>query len=120
MNWKTHLKTLSIVAALAGFGCASVPKPTEELGQSESALKNAQEAGAAQIPQAALELTLAQEELDKAREQIKNDQNDEAQQNLLRSRADAELAMALTRQGIANTNANGAQEQLKAAEKSAQ
>jgi hypothetical protein len=120
MNWKTHLKTLSILAALAGFGCASVPRPTEDLGQSEAALKSAQEAGAGQVPQAALELTLAQEELDKAREQIKNDQNDEAQQNLLRSRADAELAMALTRQGVANTNANGAQEQLKAAEKSAQ
>ncbi len=120
MTWKTHLKTLGIVAGLAGFGCASMPKPTEELGQSEAALKNAQEAGAAQVPQAALEMTLAQEELDKAHEQIKNDQNDEAQQNLLRSRADAELAMALTRQGTANANASGAQEQLKAAEKSAQ
>jgi hypothetical protein len=118
MEWK--LRVTSIFAALALFGCASVPKPTEELAQSESALRSATELGASAIPQAALELKLAQDELAKAHDFMKDDHNDEARQQLLRSRADAELALALARQGKANTDAQGAEEQLRAVQKSVQ
>jgi hypothetical protein len=111
---------LSAVAALTGLGCANVPIPNEELAQSESALRSAQEIGAAQIPQAALELKLSQDELVKAREFIKDDHNEDARQTLLRSRADAELALALTRQGKAAHDAQGAQDELRAVQKSVQ
>jgi Domain of unknown function (DUF4398) len=116
MKWK--IRVVTVVAALGA--CASIPRPSDELTQSESALRSAQELGAAQIPQAALELKLAQDELQKAQELMKNDRNDDARQSLLRSRADAELALALTRQGQANRAAEGAREELRAVQKSVQ
>jgi hypothetical protein len=116
----SKMRVMAVLAGLAAFGCASVPRPNDELAQSESAMRSAQELGAGSIPQAALELKLAQDELQKAREQMKDEDNEVARQNLLRSRADAELALALTRQGQANAAAAGAQAQLRAVQKSVQ
>jgi hypothetical protein len=111
---------MTVLAGLAAFGCAGVPRPNDELAQSESALRSAQELGAGSIPQAALELKLSEDELKKARELMKDDNNEAARQTLLRSRADAELALALTRQGQANSAAQGAQKQLEAVQRSVQ
>jgi hypothetical protein len=117
----SKMRVMAVVAGLlAAFGCASVPKPTGELAASEGALRSAKELGADAIPQAALEIKLAEDEMQKAREQMKNDDNESARQNLLRSRADAELALALTRQGQANSGAQGAQDTLRAVQKSVQ
>lgn len=116
------IRSLGMILAFsaAGLACASAQKPTEELSQSEGALRSAQELGAGQIPAAALEVKLAQEELDKARELMKDDKNDLARQSLLRSRADAELALAMTKQGQARTAEQRAQDELHAAQKSVQ
>jgi hypothetical protein len=114
------MRVMTVLVGLACFGCASVPRPAEELSQSESALRSAKELGAGQIPQAALELKLSEDELQKARELLKDERNEEARLILLRSRADAELALALTRQGQAISAEQGAQEQLRAVQKSVQ
>ncbi len=116
----TKLRMLGVVAGVAGGGCASIPRPTNELAQSEGALRSAQELGAGQIPQAALEVKLAQDELEQAREQMKGDHNEAARQSLLRSQADSELALALTRQGKADSDARQAQEELRTVQKNVQ
>jgi hypothetical protein len=117
---KATFRVMSMVALAGGLGCAGVPKPTEELSQSESAIRSAQELGAGAIPQAALEMKLAFDELQTAKEQMKADHNDKARENLLRCPADAELALALTRQGKADREVQGAQAELRAVQKSVQ
>ena len=120
MSLKMKLRGMSVVLGVAAAGCASVPTPSDELAQSESALRSAKELGAEQIPQAALELKLAQDELQKARDLMKDDKNEEARQILLRSRADSELALALTREGQAMNDAQTARDQLKAVQQKVQ
>jgi hypothetical protein len=120
MSLKTKLRAVSIVVGVAAAGCASVPTPSDELAQSESALRSAKELGAAQIPQAALELKLAEDELQKAHDLMKDDNNEDARQSLLRSRADSELALALTREGQAMSEAQTAREHLKAVQQKVQ
>ncbi len=71
----------TILAAGAGaalLACASVPKPTDQVAQSQGAMRSARELGAEQVPPAALELTLAKEELGKADQLMKDDKNEEA------------------------------------------
>lgn len=115
------IKSAMGVCALAAFvACATAPKPTEQVAESEAAMRSAQEVGAAQVPQAALELQLAEEELTKAKELMKDDKNEEARQMVMRSRVDAELALALTRQSQAQGDARGAQDQLKAVQEKVQ
>jgi len=105
---------LGACGALAFLACASVPKPTDQVAQSEGAMRSARELGAEQVPPAALELQLAKEELGKAGQLMKDDKNEEATQWANRARADAELAIALTRQHQANADARSAEEQLRA------
>jgi len=114
------MKAAGIGGFLVAAGCATTPKPVEQLGQTEGAYRSAQEVGADHVPQAALELKLAEEELTRARELMKDDRNEEASQMLVRSRADAELALALTRESQARVAARGADEQLKSVKQSLQ
>jgi len=96
------------------MACASVPKPTDQVAQSEGAMRSARELGAEQVPKAALELQLSKEELAKADRLMKDDKNEEATQWANRARADAELAVALTRQHQAEADARHAEDQLRA------
>ncbi len=104
---------LRVCAGAAFLACASVPKPTDQVAQSEGAMRSARELGAEQVPKAALELQLAKEELAKANQLMTDDKNEEATQMANRSRADAELAIALTRRHQANSDAENAAEQLR-------
>jgi hypothetical protein len=114
------MKAAGLFGFVTALGCATTPKPVEQLGQTEGAYRSAQEVGAQNVPQAALELKLAQEELTRANELMKDDRNEEAGQMLLRSRADAELALALTREAQARSDAHGADDQLKAVKQTVQ
>ena len=108
---------MTILGACAGasvLACASVPKPTDQVAQSEGAMRSARELGAEQVPPAALELQLAKEELGKADQLMKDDKNKQATEWANRARSDAELAIALTRQHQANADARSAEEQLRA------
>ena len=83
------------------FGCAGGTLPSEKLASAEASVKAARELGAASVPRAELHLRLAQEEVQQAEQCAKD--GDEARGKVLldRARADAELAMALTRQNEA-------------------
>lgn len=92
------VKGLAIGVAVAGFGCASAPPPTNQLASAEASMRAARELGAAQVPRAELHLRLAQEQVTKARKLAEDGDNAEAARLLDRAHADAELALALSRE----------------------
>jgi len=98
-----------VIAALAA-GCARAPLHSEA---STSGIRAAEEVGATKVPRAALHLQLAKEELDKARGLSASGEKDEASSMLLRSEADAELAVALSREASEESEAQAALERVR-------
>jgi urease accessory protein UreE len=114
------MKRVSSVAAtillLAGVvGCGSYPPPTERMMTAEAAIRGAQEVNASQQPRAALHLKLAQEETDKARREMEDGYNEEAELTLRRAQADAELAIAISKEQDTVAKAQAAQQRLEQA-----
>ena len=96
-------------AGFVALGCgASFPVPTQTLADAQSATRSATELGAASQPRAQLHLQLAQEQIGQANVDIKNGDNERADSLLRRARSDAELAIALTRDQAAKTDATKA------------
>ena len=98
-------KTLSAVLLAAatsplGMGCASHPPPSDHMASAIAAVRGAQVAvaGAGQVPEAALQLKLAEEQVSQARQMIERGDNERADFMTLRAYNDAELALALARQ----------------------
>ena len=100
------IKTASMRALLALFlgttalvgGCASTRPPTEKMESSAASIRGAEQAGAEDVPRAALYLQLANEQSAKAKVLIASggDDNMRAASNLLmRAAADGDLAIAL-------------------------
>jgi hypothetical protein len=100
---------------LIAVGCGSFPPPTERLNTTQGAIRGATEVGAEQIPRAALHLKLAQEQTDKARQQMDEDDNELADRNLRRAQADAELAIAIARETQSVQKADEAEAELQKA-----
>jgi hypothetical protein len=110
----TTFRIGSIAMAVAlGSACATYPKPVDSLAASEASLRTANQLGAKEVPPAALQYQLATEELARAETLIKDGENEKADQMLSRSRADAELAIALTNQAKAQNQADAEAQQLK-------
>jgi hypothetical protein len=87
---------VSVVASAGALACASNPPlPTEG---STSGIRAAEEVGAADVPRASLHLQLAKEELERAKVMSENGDDAQAESMLLRAEADAELAVALSRE----------------------
>jgi len=95
------MRTARVVVLLGALGsmsaCASAPKPTDQMVATEAALRAAKEVGARKDPQAQLHAKLAEEQLARARELMEEGENESAERMLARARADAELALALSR-----------------------
>ncbi len=98
--------------AMAALGCTQAAKPDDQLAASEASVRTAQEIGAQAYPRAALSLQLAIDELQRAKDLIKNGDIDKARYQLLRSRADGDLALALTRSAQALAEAQAARDRL--------
>ena len=99
------IKTLSAVLLAAAIsplavGCASHPPPSDHMASAIAAVRGAQVAvaGAGQVPEAALQLKLAEEQVAQARQMIERGDNERADFMTLRAYNDAELALALARQ----------------------
>jgi glutamate racemase len=88
-------KTWLLAVATCVVGCAHYPAPNEQLAKSMAAVRGAEEAGAAEVPQAALQLKLAQEGIEQAKKLIASDDNRRAEDKARRASHDAELAVAL-------------------------
>jgi hypothetical protein len=106
---------LGVVLMSAGVGaCASTSPPYERVASSEAAIRGAREVGSEQVPQAALHLKLAEEEVQKAKALIRDGDNREASFALMRAQADAELALALARENKTRFEAQGVLEKARA------
>lgn len=111
MNYLSRIGIMGITAAVAlAAGCASAPLSTE---RSTSGIRAAEEAGAGNVPQAALHLQLAKEELEKARKLAEKGEKEEAAFMLTRAEADAELAVMLSRGEAEKAEAMAAMERVR-------
>jgi hypothetical protein len=90
---------LALGASLAWAACGgSIPPPTQQLADAESAERSAGELGAAKEPAAKLSLQLAREQIAQAKVAMEDGDNREADRLLVRAKADAELAIAQSRE----------------------
>lgn len=102
----------TIATLLPALGCAgSYPPPTQQMADVEAANRSATELGAQKNPKAQLHLKLAEEQLKLAKTAMDDDDNKVAESLLMRAKADAELAVALTREDAATTEASKAIDQ---------
>ncbi len=100
------MKTKLLCAlALFGTACASYPAPSEHLASSVAAARGAQEAGAAQVPEAALQLKLSEEQIAQAKRMMAKGENESADYMTLRAYNDAALSLALAREESARRQA---------------
>ena len=107
---KRIVTIFSVVLATAA--CASFPPPTNTLASSIASVRGAEELGAANVPQAALQLQLAKEETTRARALMADGDNEKAHYMALRAGNDAELAIVLTRENHARSEAEKAKQRV--------
>ena len=100
----------SLLWVVAGAGCAGAQLQTDA---STSAIRAAEEVGAKDVPRAALHLQLAKESLNKATSLSEQGDEERAQSLLTRAQADAELAVALSREDSEKQQANKALERVR-------
>lgn len=110
MNTKPKLMMMSVLALSAA--CAGAPAPTERLATTTASVRAAQEVGATHVPRAELHLSLAQEQVEKARRFMEKDENERADLTLRRAGADAELAVSLAREAAARDAAISAEQKI--------
>ena len=101
------MRTIALIgaASVALGACASSPVPADRLAKSQAAIRSAQELGAARIPNAALHLKVANEQLDLARKLMADGDNKRAEFVLMRAEADAETSIALAHETMARMDA---------------
>jgi hypothetical protein len=97
---------LSPLVLIAGFAaCATVQQSVEGPA---AAIRAAEEMGAAGVPEAALPLQLAKEQLERAKTMTSENEQPAAKRLLMCSQVDAELALALARSTEASSAARKA------------
>jgi len=102
-----NLPLVFIAAITAGIvGCASAPPLRTEA--STSGIRAAEEVGAPSVPRASLHLQLAKEELERAKKFDAAGEKEQGASMLLRAQADAELAVALSRENAERLEAQAA------------
>jgi hypothetical protein len=106
---RSILVAMTVLALAVLGGCASAAPPSERLVNAEAAIRGAMEVDAGKVPRAGLHLKLAQEQVDKAKRYMQDDQNERAALALRRAQADAELAIALKRENDTVEDARAAQ-----------
>lgn len=118
------MKRIALIVQLIGLGplfaCASYPAPQQHLADSVAAVRGAEEVGAAAQPQAALNLKLAQEQVQRAKGLLHDGKNEEADFMTLRAKADADLALTLAREDTARIRAQQGESKAHAVENGAQ
>jgi len=100
----------SLVLAL--LGCASAPLPAERLASAEAGIRGATEVGGEAVPQAALHLKMARDQIAQAKSLAQSGDGDRAVLVLARAETDAELALSLARESAARAEANAVLAQI--------
>jgi hypothetical protein len=93
MKYFIALIPLSLAACAPSYAA-----PVQRMADAQSAHRAAIEAGAEKDPQAQLHLKLAEEQFAKAKTLLEQDENRRADFLLIRSKADAELALAMAQE----------------------
>ncbi|MCK6591765.1 MAG: DUF4398 domain-containing protein [Polyangiaceae bacterium] len=99
--------------AIAAIGCGGAAIPHEQLASSQASIRAAEEIGANSYPTAELHLRFAKDQVEKARALIADDENEEAKLVLQRAQADADLAIAITKESSVRTEAERALAQVR-------
>ena len=108
---RVGIKLFLVAAATTIFaGCASAPLRTDA---STSGIRTAEEAGAANVPQASLHLQLAKEEQELAKNWAARGEKEKAASMLLRAESDAELAVVLSHEDAERSEAQAAVERVR-------
>jgi hypothetical protein len=114
----TPRRWIPITVLLFQGACATtnagpiVAVPSLGAEDSAGAIRAAEEVGAAHIPEAALHLQLAKEQFEQARRLTSPEERPMSTRLLLRARADADLALALTRANASKVEARAALEKV--------
>ena len=87
-----------------------------KLASSEASVRGAEVAGARQVPSAALQLKLAEDEIMKAKTLSTNGQGEAADRMLARAKVDAELAHTLAQEQAVKKAAESVMNQVKQAQ----
>jgi hypothetical protein len=114
VHWKTIALCALALACAGALGCGSAPAPIAQRTDTMAALRSAEEVGAGGTPDAALHLQLAREQAAEADELIRVGRMQDAEAALERAKADAELAIALTREDATREDADDAAAQVRA------
>lgn len=105
------MKYLLALIPLSLAACGpSYAAPVQRMADAQSAYRAAKEAGAEKDPQAALHLKLAEEQFAKAKTLLDQEENRRADFLLIRSKADAELALAMAQEQATRNVAEEAKE----------
>jgi len=100
-----------VLVFLLGVGlaaCGSAPVPAEQVTQSKASIRAAEEVGAQSVPEAALHLKMARDQVATAEKLIADGENEDAALVLSRAEADAELALALAKESSLRAQAEDA------------
>ncbi|WP_163781361.1 DUF4398 domain-containing protein [Myxococcus vastator] len=95
-----RLKLTAVLLGLTMAGCAGrqvLPAPNEQRVQAEASLRAAEGAGAARVPEAALHLEFARQQIADAERLWVEGEQEAAELRFRQAEADAELAHALAR-----------------------
>jgi Domain of unknown function (DUF4398) len=109
---KSALTALFVFAAAATAGCSAAPAPNARLASTQASVRGAQEIGAASVPEASLHLKFSQEQITQAKALIAEGNTEQADVVLQQAQADAELALALTRENTATVEMRRLQGQV--------
>src|SRR5579871_2759650 len=102
---------VAVVAVLLGACGSSLPPPSDEWAAAQADVGRAESGGAPAVPDAKLHLQLAQEDLQKAKALIDQD-NKRAADLISVARVEAQLALSLAKQQQAEDGARKAQADL--------
>ena len=106
------MKTTLVIACAAFVGCGSAPVPADKLAKTAASVKSAEELGADKDPNAALHLRLAREEVESAKNLIKDSDNERAGFVLDRASADADAAREIARAKASKVEVDKYKEQV--------
>jgi hypothetical protein len=112
--WRTSATiTCATLLALLGAGCGGAAPPIQAKTDTVAAIRSAREVGAEQQPRAAYHLELAQEQLSRADALIERGRMPDAERMLRRAQADADLAIALTREAAVHAQAEDVRQRIR-------
>ena len=106
-----RIATIACLLTFAAACGASFPPPNDEWAAAQADVGRAEAGGAPGVPNAKLHLQLAQEDLTKAKTLIDND-NKRATDLIAVAKVEAQLALSLAKESIAEDAAKKAQDDL--------